>query len=77
MEGVSLAPWGDEDELDDRLQVSPAPTAIWLAASGPKPVMRRRLRPLERRVKQAGYRCELRSAELANARVLLCSARQT
>ena len=77
MEGVSLAPWGDEDELDDRLQVSPAPTAIWLAASGPEPVMRRRLRPLERRVKQAGYRCELRSAELANARVLLCSARQT
>ena len=77
MEGVSLAPWGDEDELDDRLKVSPAPTAIWLAASGPEPVMRRRLRPLERRVKQAGYRCELRSAELANARVLLCSARQT
>ena len=77
MEGVSLALWGDEDELDDRLKVSPAPTAIWLAASGPEPVMRRRLRPLERRVKQAGYRCELRSAELANARVLLCSARQT
>ena len=77
MEGVSLAAWGDEDELDDRLQVSPAPRAIWLAASGPEPVMRRRLRPLERRVKQAGYRCELRSAELANARVLLCSVGET
>ena len=74
---VSLAPWGNEDELDDRLKVSTAPTAIWLAASGPEPVMRRRLRPLEQRVRQAGYRCELRSADLANARVLLCSARET
>ena len=77
MEGVSQVPWGDEDELDDRLNVFPAPTVIWLAASGPEPVMRRRLLPLERRVRQAGYRCEVRSAELANARVLLCTAGET
>ena len=77
MEGVSQVPWRDEDELDDRLNVSPAPTVIWLAASGPEPVMRRRLLPLERRVRQAGYRCEVRSAELANARVLLCTAGET
>ena len=77
MEGVSLVPWADEDALDDRLKGSFPPPVIWLAASGPDPVMRRRLGPLEQRVRQAGYRCELRSAELANARVLLCSAGQT
>ena len=37
---------GQDDQLDDRLQVSPAPTAIWLASSGPDPVMRRRLKPM-------------------------------
>ena len=67
-----LQPWGDHRALAARLETSPLPPDLWLAASGPPPVLERRLRPLRQRVEQAGYRCEDRSRDLTHATVLQC-----
>ena len=67
-----LTPWGDADDLRARLVVSPLPASLWLAASGPDPVVRRRLKPLERLAEQAGYSCRLVRPEQPFSRLLLC-----
>ena len=44
----------------------------WLASSGPPPAMERKLKPLQSRVEQEGYRCETQATDLTHARLLHC-----
>ena len=65
-------PWGDADDLEKRLAVSPLPLELWLASSGPPQAMERKLKPLQSQVLQAGYHCEQRANDLSHARLLRC-----
>ena len=65
-------PWGDADDLEKRLAVSPLPLELWLASSGPPKAMERKLKPLQSQVVQAGYWCEERANDLSHARLLRC-----
>lgn len=67
------SPWGDGDELADRLAATPHPPQIVLAASGPEQVMKQRLKPLRQAAESAGYRCDETSADVPFTRVLFCS----
>lgn len=51
------AAWGDATALDRLLKQPPQPPVLWLADSGRAVDGMRRLKPLLRRVKNAGYRC--------------------
>ena len=66
------APWGDADALEKRLGQSPLPSELWLAASGPDEVSRRRLRPLERQALRRGYRCEEHAAQPQFSKLVRC-----
>lgn len=68
-----LSPWGDGDELEHVLASTPPPPQIVLAASGPDPVMKRRLKPLRQAVESAGYRCGVPSSDVPFTRVLICA----
>jgi len=65
-------PWGDRDELRERLLRPPLPDELWLASSGPLPKLNRKLKPLQQQVEAAGYVCDDRSAGFSHARLLRC-----
>jgi hypothetical protein len=66
------APWGGKADLKQRLQEQDQPQLLWLATSGPPLAMERKLKPLQSRVEQAGFRCEPRAEDLTHARLLRC-----
>ena len=65
-------PWGDADDLENRLAVPPVPWELWLASSGLPKAMERKLKPRQSQVVQAGYRCEEQANDLSHARLLRC-----
>lgn len=65
-------PWGDEDDLEQLFQDSLGPEETLLAASGPDPVMRRRVRPLQTLAESSGYRCEIKAEMPPMTHVLVC-----
>ena len=66
------SPWGGKGDLKQRLQGPDLPRQLWLASSGPPPAMERKLKPLQSRVEQEGYRCEPQATDLTHARLLHC-----
>ena len=68
------AAWGDRAALRRRLQQSPRPELIWLASSGPLPAMQRSLKPMQKQLNEAGYRCEDRADDLSHGRLLQCQS---
>ena len=66
------SPWGGAGELQNRLQNSPLPVSLWLAASGPEVLMQRRLKPMEQQVEEAGLVCEVIGSAPLFTRVLHC-----
>ena len=67
-----VAAWGDHRALRQRLLITPQPSVIWLASSGPEQALRRKLNPLQQEVEQVGYRCVDRSKALSHGRILQC-----
>lgn len=67
-----LAAWGDRSALSQRLSITPPPSVIWLASSGPEQALRRKLKPMQQEVEQVGYRCVDRSKGLSHGRILQC-----
>jgi hypothetical protein len=55
-----------------RLSITPPPSVIWLASSGPEQALLRKLNPLQQQVEQLGYRCVDRSQGLSHGRILQC-----
>ena len=66
------SPWGGKEALKQRLQAPEPPKQLWLASSGPPPAMERKLKPLQSRVEQVGYRCDPQATDLTHARLLHC-----
>ena len=64
--------WGDREALEQRLARSPLPRELWLASSGPRPVLNRKLMPLLEEVERQGFSCRDRSGDLSHARLLQC-----
>ena len=71
------SPWGGKEALKQRMQEADLPKQLWLASSGPPPAMARKLKPLQSRVEQAGYRCEPQATDLTHARLLRCRSEST
>ena len=67
-----VAAWGDRSALHQRLLITPHPSVIWLASSGPEQALLRKLNPLQQEVEQLGYRCVDRSQGLSHGRILQC-----
>jgi hypothetical protein len=67
-----VAAWGDRSALNQRLSITPHPSVIWLASSGPEQALLRKLNPLQQEVEQLGYRCVDRSQGLSHGRILQC-----
>lgn len=67
-----VSSWGDDDALRTRLHRDPLPAQIWLAASGPDAVLRRRLKPLGRELEAAGFRCCTLTSAPRFSQVLQC-----
>ena len=67
-----VAAWGDHRALRQRLFITPQPSVIWLASSGPEQALRCKLNPLQQEVEQEGYRCVNRSKGLSHGRILQC-----
>jgi hypothetical protein len=67
-----VAAWGDRSALHQRLSITPHPSVIWLASSGPEQALLRKLNPLQEEVEQLGYRCVDRSQGLSHGRILQC-----
>ena len=67
-----VAAWGDHRALRQRLFITPQPSVIWLASSGPEQALWRKLNPLQQEVEQVGYRCVNRSKRLSHGRILQC-----
>ena len=67
-----VAAWGDHRALRQRLFITPQPSVIWLASSGPEQALRRKLNPLQQEVEQVGYRCVNRSKGLSHGRIMQC-----
>ena len=53
------------------LALLPFPPELWLACSGPLPVMQRKLKYLQSQVVLATYHCENFVSDLSHARLLL------
>ena len=70
-------PWGDGDDLEQRLATAPLPPDLWLASSGPRPALNRKLQPLVREVERNGFRCLDRSPDLSHGRLLQCQSAAT
>ena len=66
------AAWGGKEDLKQRLQGQDPPQQLWLASSGPAQAMERKLKPLQSRLEQAGFRCEREATDLTHARLLRC-----
>ena len=66
------SPWGGKEALKQRMQAADRPKQLWLASSGPPPAMERKLRSMQSRVEQAGFRCEPFASDLTHARLLRC-----
>jgi len=71
------SPWGGKEALKQRMQAADLSKQLWLASSGPPPAMARKLKPLQSRVEQAGYRCEPQATDLTHARLLRCRSEST
>ena len=71
-DSLAFIPMGGKGDLKQRLQGQDLPKQLWLASSGPPPAMERKLKPLQSRVEQAGYRCEPQATDLTHARLLHC-----
>ena len=69
---LPASPWGGKEALKQRLQAADLPKQLWLASSGPPPAMERKLRSMQLRVEQAGFRCESHANDLTHARLLRC-----
>ena len=67
-----VAAWGDVRALRQRLLITPHPSVIWLASSGPEQALQRKLNPLQQQVERVGYRCVDRSKGLSHAQILRC-----
>jgi mannosyltransferase len=67
-----VSSWGDDDALRTRLHRDPLPAQIWLAATGPDAVVRRRLKPLGRELEAAGFRCRSLTSAPRFSQVLQC-----
>jgi hypothetical protein len=67
-----VAAWGDRSALNQRLSITPHPSVLWLASSGPEQALLRKLNPLQQEVEQLGYRCVDRSQGLSHGRILQC-----
>ena len=67
-----VAAWGDHRALRQRLFITPQPSVIWLASSGPEQALPRKLNPLQQEGEQVGYRCVNRSKRLSHGRILQC-----
>ena len=65
-------PWGDGDDLAQRLNRPPLPPDLWLASSGPRPGLNRKLEPLVQQVERIGFSCRERAPDLSHARLLQC-----
>ena len=74
---LPASPWEGKAALKQRLQGQDQPQQLWLASSGPPPAMQRKLKPLQSRVEQAGYRCEPQATDLTHARLLRCRSEST
>ena len=70
-------PWGDGDDLEQRLATAPFPPDLWLASSGPRSALNRKLQPLVREVERNGFRCFDRSPDLSHGRLLQCQSAAT
>ena len=69
------SPWENGDVLTRRLErpsSDPLPSELWLAASGPDGVTRKRLRPLEQTAARRGYVCSPNSVQPAFSRLVRC-----
>ena len=69
---VPSSPWGGKADLKRRLQGPDQPQQLWLASSGPPQAMKRKLKPLQSQLEQAGFRCEPQANDLTHARLLRC-----
>ena len=67
-----VAAWGNRSALRQRLLITPQPSVIWLASSGPEQALRRKLNPMQQDVEKVGYRCVDRSDGLSHGRILQC-----
>ena len=67
-----VSKWGNLSALRQRLLITPQPSVIWLASSGPEQALRRKLNPLQQEVEQVGYRCVDCSDRLSHGRILQC-----
>ena len=70
-------PWGDADNLEQRLATAPLPPDLWLASRGPRPALNRKLQPFVREVERNSYRCFDRPPELSHGRLLQCQSAAT
>jgi len=66
------SPRGEKADLQQRLKGTDQPKQLWLASSGPPPAMERKLKPLQSRVEQEGYRCEPKATDLNHAHLFYC-----
>ena len=67
-----VAAWGDRSTLRQRLLITPKPSVIWLASSGPEQALRHKLKLLQQEIEKVGYRCVDRSEGLSHGRILQC-----
>ena len=71
------SPWKGKADLVQRLKEQDQPQQLWLASSGPPPVMERKLKPLQSAAEQTGFRCEQQASDLTHARLLRCRSEAT
>ena len=67
-----LQPWGDREALERRLDQPSPPPQLWLASSGPRPILMRKLKPMRQSVERFGYRCTEQGDDLTHAVLLQC-----
>jgi hypothetical protein len=67
-----VAAWGDRSALRQRLLITPKPSVIWLASSGPEQALRHKPNLLQQEVEKVDYRCVDRSEGLSHGRILQC-----
>ncbi len=71
---AAQAAWGDKGALRARLEGDSLPPVLWLASSGPEPVLSKRLKPLRRLVEAKGFSCEDVAEDLSHAQILRCQS---
>ena len=64
--------WGDQNDLERRLEISPPPSMILLATTGPAPMLRQKFVILYKFVEDQGYKCSNHSLKSSNAVLVQC-----